>query len=74
MRFPEFGEGWASYKISDILRIGNGKDYKHLNKGNIPVFGTGGQMTSVNEYLYDGETTFIGRKGTIQYFGKNLPY
>ena len=22
-------------------------------------------MTSVNEYLYDGETTFIGRKGTI---------
>ena len=65
MRFPEFGEGWASYKISDILRIGNGKDYKHLNKGNIPVFGTGGQMTSVNEYLYDGETTFIGRKGTI---------
>ena len=65
MRFPEFTEGWASYKISDILRIGNGKDYKHLNKGNIPVFGTGGQMTSVNEYLYDGETTFIGRKGTI---------
>ena len=65
MRFPEFAEGWASYKISDILRIGNGKDYKHLNKGNIPVFGTGGQMTSVNEYLYDGETTFIGRKGTI---------
>ena len=65
LRFPEFAEGWASYKISDILRIGNGKDYKHLNKGNIPVFGTGGQMTSVNEYLYDGETTFIGRKGTI---------
>ena len=65
LRFPEFSEGWASYKISDILRIGNGKDYKHLNKGNIPVFGTGGQMTSVNEYLYDGETTFIGRKGTI---------
>ena len=56
---------WASYKISDILRIGNGKDYKHLNKGDIPVFGTGGQITSVNECLYDGETTFIGRKGTI---------
>ena len=26
-------------------------------------------MTSVNDYLYDGETTFIGRKGTI-----NKPY
>lgn len=65
LRFPEFTGEWASYKISDILRIGNGKDYKHLNKGDIPVFGTGGQITSVNECLYDGETTFIGRKGTI---------
>ncbi len=52
-------------KISDILSIGNGRDYRHLNNGNIPVFGTGGCITSVNEYLYDGETTFIGRKGTI---------
>src|SRR5690606_32421612 len=31
----------------------------------IPVFGTGGYMTSVNEYLYDGESVCIGRKGTI---------
>ena len=52
-------------KISDILSIGNGRDYRHLDNGNIPVFGTGGCITSVNEYLYDGETTFIGRKGTI---------
>ena len=53
------------YKISDILSIGNGRDYRHLDNGNIPVFGTGGCITSANEYLYDGETTFIGRKGTI---------
>lgn len=69
LRFPEFEEEWHLCKISNILSIGNGRDYKHLAKGNIPVFGTGGYMTSVNDYLYDGETTFIGRKGTI-----NKPY
>ena len=69
LRFPEFKGEWHLCKISNILRIGNGRDYKHLAKGNIPVFGTGGYMTSVNDYLYDGETTFIGRKGTI-----NKPY
>ena len=65
IRFKEFKEEWEECKISDILSIGNGRDYRHLNNGNIPVFGTGGCITSVNEYLYDGETTFIGRKGTI---------
>lgn len=65
LRFPEFTEEWDTYIIADILCIGNGRDYKHLSKGNIPVFGTGGYMTSVNECLYEGETTFIGRKGTI---------
>ena len=65
MRFPEFTDEWKTYKIADILCIGNGRDYKHLSKGDIPVFGTGGYMASVNECLYEGETTFIGRKGTI---------
>ncbi|RHM91416.1 hypothetical protein DWZ35_17240 [Bacteroides caccae] len=50
---------------SQYPSIGSGRDYKHLEKGNIPVFGTGGYMTSVNECIYDGETTFIGRKGSI---------
>ena len=36
-----------------------------MSNGEIPVFGTGGYMTSVDECLYDGETTFIGRKGNI---------
>ncbi|MDY5193979.1 MAG: restriction endonuclease subunit S [Candidatus Aphodosoma sp.] len=65
MRFPEFSGEWETYIIADILCIGNGRDYKQLSKGDIPVFGTGGYMTSVNECLYEGETTFIGRKGTI---------
>lgn len=65
LRFPGFEGEWEKYTIQEILKIGSGKDYKHLEKGNIPVFGTGGYMTSVNKYLYDGETVCIGRKGTI---------
>ncbi|MDF5252403.1 restriction endonuclease subunit S, partial [Vibrio parahaemolyticus] len=63
--FPD----WEERKLGDVLTIGNGRDYKHLSDGDIPVFGTGGYMTSVDGYLHDGETVFIGRKGTI-----NKPY
>lgn len=56
---------WEEKKLGDVLEIGSGRDYKHLGQGNIPVFGTGGLMTMVNDFLYDGETVCIGRKGTI---------
>jgi type I restriction enzyme, S subunit len=59
--FPD----WKGKTIGDVLSIGSGKDYKHLSKGDIPVYGTGGYMLSVDKYLYDGESVCIGRKGTI---------
>jgi type I restriction enzyme S subunit len=65
LRFPEFYGDWSNYLIKEILTIGSGKDYKHLSQGEVPVFGTGGLMTKVNSFLYDGETVCIGRKGTI---------
>ncbi|MCH8535889.1 MAG: restriction endonuclease subunit S [Flavobacteriaceae bacterium] len=65
LRFPEFKGEWKKKKLGEVLKIGSGKDYKHLGSGDIPVFGTGGLMTKVNSYLYDGETVCIGRKGTI---------
>lgn len=58
-------ENWEVKKLGAVFDIGNGRDYKHLNTGKIPVYGTSGLMTFVNEYLYDGETVCIGRKGTI---------
>jgi type I restriction enzyme, S subunit len=58
-------EDWEVKKLEKVLKIGHGKDYKYLSSGYIPVFGTGGYMTSVNDFLYDGETVCIGRKGTI---------
>ena len=66
-RFPEFQDAgdWEEKPISKLLTIGSGKDYKHLSKGEVPVYGTGGYMLSVDDYLYDGESACIGRKGTI---------
>ena len=58
-------QNWRTVRIGELLRIGNGKDYKHLGIGKIPVYGTGGQMLLVNDYLYDGESVCIGRIGTI---------
>ena len=67
LRFPEFkgAEEWKGYKLKSLCEIGNGKDYKHLGGGNIPLYGSGGYMTSVDDFLYDGESVCIGRKGTI---------
>jgi type I restriction enzyme S subunit len=67
LRFPEFrnAEGWAVKPFDDLFTIGNGRDYKHLEAGDVPVYGSGGYMLSVNDYLHDGESVCIGRKGTI---------
>jgi type I restriction enzyme S subunit len=67
LRFPEFqnaGE-WQIKLFSKLFSIGNGRDHKHLAPGDVPVYGSGGYMRSVDEYLYDGESVCIGRKGTI---------
>ena len=57
---------WEQRKFSDIVGVCSGKDYKHLEEGPIPVYGTGGFMTSVDEALsYDRDAVGIGRKGTI---------
>ena len=62
--FAEKGD-WERTTIGNLLRIGSGKDYKHLKEGNIPVYGTGGLMLYVDDFLYDGDSVCIGRKGTI---------
>lgn len=67
LRFPEFREDeqWTSKAFSKLFKIGSGKDYKHLSTGDIPVYGSGGYMLSVNDFLYEGDSVCIGRKGTI---------
>ena len=57
---------WEQRKLSDLVDVYSGMDYKHLSIGNIPVFGTGGYMLSVDRALsYDRNAIGIGRKGTI---------
>ena len=49
-----------------MVEIGSGMDYKHLGEGDIPVYGTGGYMLSVDAALSeDKDAIGIGRKGTI---------
>lgn len=67
LRFQEFqndGE-WVEVSFGSIINVNSGKDYKHLDIGNIPVYGTGGYMLSVNDKLSDIDAVGIGRKGTI---------
>ena len=59
--FPD----WQVKRLGEVARVGSGRDYKHLGKGDIPVYGTGGLMTYADDFLYNGESVCIGRKGTI---------
>ncbi|WP_333745319.1 restriction endonuclease subunit S [Lactobacillus delbrueckii] len=56
---------WEQCKLGDVAKINSGKDYKGLQPGKIPVYGTGGYMLSVNDKLSDIDAIGIGRKGTI---------
>ena len=66
MHYFDFHYSWEQRKLGDVVDVRSGKDYKHLSEGNIPVYGTGGFMLSVNQALsYDEDAIGIGRKGTI---------
>lgn len=53
------------YKLSEILKIKNGRDYKDLKKGAYPVYGSGGLMCTVDQFLYDSPSVLLPRKGTL---------
>ena len=66
IRFQGFTEDWEQRKLGEVIDIESGMDYKSLNPGDIPVYGTGGYMLSVDKALsYDRDAIGIGRKGTI---------
>ena len=61
----EIPQGWDSCVLSDFLTIRNGRDHKHLTNGIYPVYGSGGEMRRVSEYLFDGESVLMPRKGSL---------
>lgn len=66
IRFKSFTDLWEQRKLGEMVDVCSGMDYKHLSEGDIPVYGTGGYMLSVNKALsYDRNAVGIGRKGTI---------
>ena len=66
IRFAGFADPWEQRKLRELVDVRSGRDYQHLEEGPIPVYGTGGYMTGVNEALsYDEDAIGIGRKGTI---------
>jgi len=66
IRFKGFSGPWTEVSLSGVIDVRSGKDYKHLGKGDIPVYGTGGYMLSVDGALSNDEDAIgIGRKGTI---------
>ncbi|UAN51628.1 restriction endonuclease subunit S [Serratia sp. JSRIV002] len=52
-------------ELEQVAKIKHGKDWKGLNAGEVPVYGSGGVMGYVDEYSYDKPTVLIPRKGSI---------
>ena len=66
LRFKGYEDAWEQRKLGTAINVKSGKDYKHLDEGDVPVYGTGGYMLSVSEALEDTRDAIgIGRKGTI---------
>ena len=53
------------YLLSDVINIFNGRDYSHLEQGIYPLYGSGGLMSYISSYLYDGKAILLPRKGTL---------
>src|SRR5690242_12909691 len=57
---------WAVAPFKCLVDLQNGADYKHVERDEgYPVIGSGGPFTYASDYLFDGESVLLGRKGTI---------
>lgn len=54
-----------SARLGSLIDIKYGKAHKKLNDGNIPVYGSGGKIRSVDKFIYDCESILIPRKGSL---------
>ena len=71
----ELPKGWRIGTLGEVLEIKYGKDHKHLESGQIPVYGSGGIMRYADKALYEKESILIPRKGTLSnLFYINKPF
>ena len=62
----EVPEHWEVVQFKQFVDIQNGSDHKHVEQAEgYPVLGSGGIFTYASDFLYDGESILLGRKGTI---------
>ena len=62
-------------ELAEVAKISNGKDHKHLEEGEFPVYGSGGIMRYANQFMYSEESVLIPRKGSIgNIFYVNKPF
>ena len=59
------GAGVTWVPLDRVAKIKHGKDWKNLNAGDVPVYGSGGIMGYVDTYSYDKPAVLIPRKGSI---------
>jgi len=58
---------WFIYKLKYIARICNGQDQKEVEdeNGKYPIYGSGGVFGYSKNYLFEGPSVLLGRKGTV---------
>ncbi|MBD3767933.1 MAG: restriction endonuclease subunit S [Gammaproteobacteria bacterium] len=62
----EVPEHWKIAQFKRLISIQNGSDHKSIEaETGFPVYGSGGVFAFAKDYLYDGESVLLGRKGTI---------
>lgn len=63
----EIPEHWNVKVLKRLAKICNGQDHKNVwdENGLFPIIGTGGEFGKANQYLHQGASVILGRKGTI---------
>lgn len=76
-RYPEYRDSgvewlgnvpahWDVAPFKRMVSLQNGADHKHIEcEDGYPVIGSGGPFACATEYMHDGESVLLGRKGTI---------
>lgn len=60
-------KAWRVVQFKDVFTLNYGKSPKDIiaENGANTVWGTGGETAKTNNFLYEGESIVLGRKGTI---------
>lgn len=57
---------WKIAQFKRLISINNGSDHKQIEADDgYPVYGSGGVFAYAKDYIHDGESVLLGRKGTI---------